>query len=51
MSPRLPQYLEGLAKRYDVVLIDTPPVLAVTDASIIGALCRLDLLRDALGRA
>ncbi len=37
MSPRLPQYLEGLAKRYDVILIDTPPVLAVTDASIIGA--------------
>ncbi len=36
MSPRLPQYLEALAKRYDVVLIDTPPVLAVTDASIIG---------------
>ena len=36
MSPRLPQYLEGLAKRYDVILIDTPPVLAVTDASIIG---------------
>jgi tyrosine-protein kinase Etk/Wzc len=36
MSPRLPQYLEGLARRYDVVLIDTPPVLAVTDASIIG---------------
>ncbi|MDE1184323.1 polysaccharide biosynthesis tyrosine autokinase [Paraburkholderia sp.] len=37
MSPRMPQYLDGLAKRYDVVLIDTPPVLAVTDASIIGA--------------
>jgi tyrosine-protein kinase Etk/Wzc len=37
MSPRLPQYLEGLAKRYDVIMIDTPPVLAVTDASIIGA--------------
>ncbi|MBB5424689.1 tyrosine-protein kinase Etk/Wzc [Paraburkholderia atlantica] len=37
MSPRLPQYLDGLAKRYDVILIDTPPVLAVTDASIIGA--------------
>ena len=36
MSPRLPQYLEGLGKRYDVILIDTPPVLAVTDASIIG---------------
>ncbi|MFM0214900.1 MULTISPECIES: polysaccharide biosynthesis tyrosine autokinase [Paraburkholderia] len=37
MSPRLPQYLDGLAKRYDVILVDTPPVLAVTDASIIGA--------------
>jgi tyrosine-protein kinase Etk/Wzc len=37
MSPRLSQYLDGLAKRYDVILIDTPPVLAVTDASIIGA--------------
>jgi tyrosine-protein kinase Etk/Wzc len=36
MSPRLPQYLDALAKRYDVILIDTPPVLAVTDASIIG---------------
>ncbi|WP_429318411.1 polysaccharide biosynthesis tyrosine autokinase [Paraburkholderia sp. GAS448] len=34
MSPRLQQYLEGLAKRYDVILIDTPPILAVTDASI-----------------
>ncbi|HEY1610625.1 MAG TPA: polysaccharide biosynthesis tyrosine autokinase, partial [Paraburkholderia sp.] len=37
MSPRLGQYLETLAQRYDVVLIDTPPVLAVTDAAIIGA--------------
>ncbi|QGZ63484.1 polysaccharide biosynthesis tyrosine autokinase [Paraburkholderia acidisoli] len=36
MSPRLSQYLEGLASRYDVLLIDTPPVLAVTDAAIIG---------------
>jgi tyrosine-protein kinase Etk/Wzc len=36
MSPRLPQYLDALQKRYDVVIIDTPPVLAVTDASIIG---------------
>jgi len=36
MSPRLDQYLEGLSKRYDALLIDTPPVLAVTDAAIIG---------------
>jgi len=37
MSPRLGQYLETLSQRYDVLLIDTPPVLAVTDAVIIGA--------------
>ncbi|KVR16960.1 exopolysaccharide biosynthesis protein [Burkholderia ubonensis] len=36
MSARLPQYLEGLGKRYDVVLVDSPPVLAVTDATIFG---------------
>jgi tyrosine-protein kinase Etk/Wzc len=35
MSPRLAQCLDALAKRYDVVLIDTPPLLAVTDASIV----------------
>ncbi|WP_035521793.1 polysaccharide biosynthesis tyrosine autokinase [Paraburkholderia sacchari] len=35
MSPRLNQYLEGLAKRYDILLVDTPPVLAVTDAAIL----------------
>lgn len=38
MSPRLQQYLDGLGRVYDVVFIDTPPVLAVTDASIIGKL-------------
>jgi len=37
MSPRLAQYLEVLSQRFDVLLIDTPPVLAVTDAAIIGA--------------
>ena len=37
MSPRLQQSLDTLAERYDVILIDTPPVLAVTDAALIGA--------------
>lgn len=36
-SPRLQQTLESLASHYDVILIDTPPVLAVADASIVGA--------------
>lgn len=30
--------LNGLSKQYDLILIDTPPVHAVTDSSIIGAL-------------
>jgi tyrosine-protein kinase Etk/Wzc len=44
MSPRLQQYLEGLGRVYDVVFIDTPPVLAVTDASIIGKLAGTNFL-------
>ncbi|ABC34437.1 polysaccharide biosynthesis tyrosine autokinase [Burkholderia thailandensis] len=38
MSPRLSQYLDGLAKRYDMVIVDSPPILAVTDAMIFGEL-------------
>ncbi len=38
MSPRLRQYLDALGKRYDVILIDTPPLLAVTDASVVAAI-------------
>ena len=35
-SPRLPQILATLKKRYDVVLIDTPPMLHMSDARILG---------------
>jgi tyrosine-protein kinase Etk/Wzc len=35
MTPRLRQCLEELETDYDIILIDTPPVLAVTDASLI----------------
>ncbi|WP_323119933.1 polysaccharide biosynthesis tyrosine autokinase [Burkholderia alba] len=38
MSPRLSQYLDGLGKRYDMVIVDSPPILAVTDATIFGEL-------------
>ncbi len=31
--------LKHLSKEYDLILIDTPPLLAVTDAAIIGSLC------------
>ncbi|CAM2141934.1 putative tyrosine-protein kinase EpsB [Pararobbsia alpina] len=35
-SPRFTRFLEGASEHYDVVLIDTPPVLAVADAGIVG---------------
>ncbi|MBN3727541.1 polysaccharide biosynthesis tyrosine autokinase [Burkholderia sp. Ac-20379] len=38
MSPRLALYLDGLGKRYDAVIVDSPPILAVTDATLFGVL-------------
>lgn len=36
MHPNFAALLEQVAARYDLVIIDTPPVLAVTDAVVIG---------------
>jgi len=36
MHPRFTSLLDKLAQQYDIVVIDTPPVLAVTDAAVIG---------------
>lgn len=38
MHPRFAALLEWANQHYDMVLIDTPPMLAVTDATIIGRL-------------
>jgi len=38
-SKRLQELVEEWRQRYDVVLFDTPPLLAVTDAMILSALC------------
>lgn len=35
-SPRFPDFLQVLRRAYDVIIIDTPPVGSVVDASIIG---------------
>lgn len=36
MHPRFESFLKNISERYDLVIIDTPPILAVTDAAIIG---------------
>ncbi|KQZ57038.1 tyrosine protein kinase [Lysobacter sp. Root559] len=36
MRPRFAELLKQMARDFDVVVIDTPPVLAVTDAAVIG---------------
>jgi tyrosine-protein kinase Etk/Wzc len=36
--------LNDLARRYDHVVVDSPPVMAVTDARILAAMCDLTLL-------
>lgn len=36
MSSRLGDVIEWASKNYDIVIVDTPPILAVTDAAIIG---------------
>lgn len=44
MKPRFKDVLERLASQFDLVIIDTPPFLAVTDASIIASEAGVSLL-------
>jgi len=50
MSGRLNELLDAASRRYDSVVIDTPPVLAVTDASLIGRQAGTTLLVVRHGR-
>ncbi len=49
MHPRFQSLIEWASENYDLVIIDTPPVLAVTDASIVGALSGTILLVTRFG--
>jgi tyrosine-protein kinase Etk/Wzc len=44
MKPRFKEVLERLGSQFDMVIIDTPPFLAVTDASIIASEAGASLL-------
>ncbi|MBL4282918.1 polysaccharide biosynthesis tyrosine autokinase [Vibrio fluvialis] len=44
MHPRFNELVEWASGHYDLVIIDTPPVLAVTDPSIVGALAGTTLM-------
>lgn len=44
LSDRLEELFDYLSKHYDTVIVDTPPVLAVTDAAIVGRFAGTTLL-------
>lgn len=37
MHPRFKQLMDWASENYDIVIVDTPPILAVTDPAIVGA--------------
>ncbi|MDZ4299101.1 MAG: polysaccharide biosynthesis tyrosine autokinase [Moraxellaceae bacterium] len=44
LHPRFEAFLKDVSQRYDYVLVDSPPVMAVTDAAIIGRVAGATLL-------
>ncbi|MBN8106893.1 polysaccharide biosynthesis tyrosine autokinase [Vibrio vulnificus] len=50
MHPRFKELVEWASEHYDLVIIDTPPVLAVTDPSIVGALAGTTLMVARFGQ-
>ena len=50
MHPRFADFVEWASSQYDLVIIDTPPVLAVTDPSIVGAIAGTTLMVGRFGQ-
>ena len=50
MHPRFKQLMDWAAEQYDIVIVDTPPILAVTDAAIVGAHAGTSLLVGRFGQ-
>lgn len=49
MHSRFKSLMESLSGQYDIVLVDTPPILAVTDAAIVGQLAGSSLIVTRFG--
>ncbi|MCG8392820.1 MAG: polysaccharide biosynthesis tyrosine autokinase [Pseudomonadales bacterium] len=49
MHSRFEALMESLSNQYDIVLVDTPPILAVTDAAIVGQLAGSSLIVTRFG--
>ncbi|PSU29837.1 polysaccharide biosynthesis tyrosine autokinase [Photobacterium lutimaris] len=50
MHPRFKQLMDWAAGNYDLVIVDTPPILAVTDPAIVGAHAGTTLLVGRFGQ-
>ncbi|KZM44888.1 tyrosine protein kinase [Marinomonas sp. SBI22] len=50
MNSRFTAFVEWASDNYDLVIIDTPPVLAVTDASIVGSVAGTTLMVGRFGQ-
>ncbi|WP_273858896.1 polysaccharide biosynthesis tyrosine autokinase [Photobacterium sp. GSS17] len=50
MHPRFTQLMDWASDNYDLVIVDTPPILAVTDAAIVGAHAGTSLLVGRFGQ-
>jgi tyrosine-protein kinase Etk/Wzc len=44
MQQSFHDFLEAMSLRYDLVIVDTPPILAVTDATVVGKLAGTSLM-------
>ena len=50
MHPRFKQLMDWASEHYDMVIVDTPPILAVTDPAIVGAHAGTTLLVGRFGQ-
>ncbi|ELR63780.1 Tyrosine-protein kinase Wzc [Photobacterium marinum] len=50
MHPRFKQLMDWASENYDMVIVDTPPILAVTDPAIVGAHAGTTLLVGRFGQ-